>query len=323
MTRSMLCRVVLLTAVAILPAASAQAQEWPAREIRVFSGFPAGSGADTLARYFSEKLRPYVKQPMVVENKPGALGSLAGEAVARARPDGYTMLIAGYPAMSVNLLLLKKIGYDPVNDYAPVSTLLGQPFILVVDPKLTARTVSDLSAYLRAKGEKASYAGTASSSVVLAELYKTFGGVPGVQVMYRDAQAYMGDMLNGAIDFAWADPVFGMGQVNAGRLRALAVSTPRRSPALPDVPTMAEAGLPQATFTSWWAAVMPAGSPPTVVRRLNGWFQEILATEETKKFLASFGAEPLFGTPEDLRKLQVDEIERWRDYVRIAKIEPQ
>jgi tripartite-type tricarboxylate transporter receptor subunit TctC len=316
-------RPLMIATAALLTATAAQAQEWPSREMRVFSGFPAGSGADTLARYFGSKLEPYLKRPVVVENKPGALGSLAGEAVARGRPDGYTMLIAGYPAMSVNALLLKNIGYDTVNGFAPVSLLLGQPFILMVDPKTPVNTVAELSDYLKKKGDKVSYAGTASSSVVLAELYKTYAGVPGVQVIYRDAQAYLGDMASGAIDFAWADPVFGVAQVNAGRLKPLAVSTPKRSSGLPNVPTIAEAGVPKATFTSWWAAVMPAGTPPAITNRINGWFQEIIATPETIAFLEKFGAYPQGGTPEDLRKLQIKEIEDWKEYVKIAKIEPQ
>ena len=193
---------VLIQAAAIL---SGAAQDYPVRDIRVLSGQAAGSGANSIVRFFAEMLRRKLNRNVIVENKPGILGSFAGEALARAPADGYTIFISGYPAVSSNQLLFAKLSYNPVTDFAPVTTLVSQPFVLVVSPKSPATTVQELTAHLKAKADRASYGSSNSSGVALSELYKSAMGLTTVQVPYRSSSEIMRDMVRGEIDFAFFD----------------------------------------------------------------------------------------------------------------------
>jgi len=186
-------------------ALSGAAQEYPIRDIKVLSGQAAGSGADSIVRFFSEMLRRKLQRTVVVENRPGILGSLAGEALARAMPDGYTILISGYPAVSSNWVLFSKLSYDPVKQFAPVTTVASQPFVLVVHPKSTVTTVQELTAYLKAKGARGSYGSSNSSGLALSELYKSAMGLQTVQIPYRSPAEIIRDILGGEIDFAFFD----------------------------------------------------------------------------------------------------------------------
>jgi len=320
-------KVVWIVAVAIVVQAAAiasgAAQDYPVRDIRVLSGQAAGSGADAIVRFFAEMLRRKLNRNVIVENKPGILGSFAGEALARAPADGHTIFISGYPAVSSNQLLFAKLSYNPVTDFAPVTTLISQPFVLVVSPKSPATTVQELTALLKAKADGGSYGSSSSSGVALSELYKNAKALTTVQVPYRSTSEIMRDMTRGEIDFAFFDSGFSVQQIRGGNIRGLAVSSANRSLALPDVPTMAEAGVPGVQLASWFAVFVPAGTPSPIIQKLNSTFADVLQLDETKKFAAGLGADLLPGTPDSLSRLQKEEIERWRHIVKIAKIAPQ
>ncbi len=290
----------------------AQAQDYPAREIRVYCGFPAGSGADILVRFFTEKLRPLTGQTLVVENKPGAFGNIAAEAVARARNDGYHLLITpGSGTHSNNPHMFKSLPFDPVKDFTPVTTLAAQGFILIVDPKKGFNTVSDLTAALKAKGDKAQYGGVNPFSLAAAELYKNIAGVKAETVRYNAAAPAIQEMLDGSLDFLFADTVFALEQAKAGRVKALAVTMPKRTLAATELPTMIEAGVPGYALTGWWAAYFPANTPQPIVKKMETWLNQIVASPEAKAFLLNAGNEPFPGTQDSLAKWQAEDLARW------------
>jgi tripartite-type tricarboxylate transporter receptor subunit TctC len=314
------CVLALLLSLAGLPV---MAQDFPSKEIRVYCGFPPGGGADISIRFFAEKLRALSGRPVIVENKTGAGGNLAVQAITRAKPDGYSLVISTGGPASYNVHLFKNLGYDPVKELAPISPLASFPFVLVVNPELPIKTVADLVAHAKARGGKTSYGAIGGTPIVLSEMMKYVGKFDATQVMYRGAGSPTNDLLSGVLDFMFMDSAAAIGQAQQGRLRILAVSTPTRSSVLPDVPTLIEGGLPGVERTSWFAAFAPPGTPEPIVQKLNGWFQQILAMDDTKQFLHSAGADPFPGTPEDLRRLQLDEIAKWADLVKLAQMEAQ
>ncbi|MDF2117235.1 tripartite tricarboxylate transporter substrate binding protein [Roseiarcaceae bacterium H3SJ34-1] len=318
-------RIAVFGGVAALTAALAPAwaQDYPSRDIHVIVGFPAGSGADVYARYFANKLSILSKQSALVENRPGAAASIATEAVARAKPDGYTLFIGGSDSFASPLYLFKKPTTDPRKDFAYISPLVSQGFILMVDAQKPFKSVADLTAYLKEKKDKASYATANNPATILAEIYKNAAGLETMQVQYRTSADFINDMIGGRIDFVMADPVFALARINDGKMRPLAVSTAKRLKPVADIPTLQEAGIPNVDMNLWWVTAAPAGTPTAIVDKLNGWFTEIGKMEETRTFLAKFGAEPFVGTPAETTAHINKEIKDWAEYVRLAKLEAQ
>jgi tripartite-type tricarboxylate transporter receptor subunit TctC len=299
------------------------AQDYPNREIHAVVGFPAGSGADVYARYFANKLALLSKQTVIVENKPGAQSSIATEYVARAKPDGYTIFIGGSDSFGSPLYLFKKPPTDPRKDFVYLSPLVSQGFILVVEAQKPFKTVAELTANLKEKKDKASYASSNNPATILAETYKQSAGLETVQVNYKTSVDFINDMLSGRIDFVMADPVFGLARIREGKMRPLAISTAKRISALPDIPTMQEAGIQGVDMNLWWVTAAPAGTPAPIAEKLNAWFTEIGKMDETREFLAKNGAEPFTGTLAQTQALIDKEIKDWAEYVRLAKIEAQ
>jgi tripartite-type tricarboxylate transporter receptor subunit TctC len=314
---------VVLTGLAASSAVPAQAQDYPSRDIHVIVGFPAGSGADVYARYFANKLQGLAKQTVIVENKPGANASIATEYVARAKPDGYTIFIGGSDSFGSPLYLFKKPTTDPHKDFVYISPLVSQGFILVVDAQKPFKTVAELTADLKEKKDKASYATANNPATILAETYKQSAGLETTQVNYRTSLDFVNDMLSGRIDFVMADPVFGLARIREGKMRPLAISTSKRIKSLPDIPTMQEAGIAGVDMNLWWVTAAPAGTPGPIVDRLNGWFTEIGKMDETREFLVKIGVEPWTASAAETKALIDKEIVNWERYVKIAKIEPQ
>jgi tripartite-type tricarboxylate transporter receptor subunit TctC len=324
MNRSLLRAYVVACAGLLASAiAPAQAQDYPNREIHAIVGFPAGSGADVYARYFANKLSILSKQTVVVENKPGAQSSIATEYVARSKPDGYTIFIGGADSFGSPLYLFKKPPIDPRKDFAYISPLVSQGFILVVTADKPFKTVADLTAYLKEKGDKASYSTANNPATILSETYKQSAGLQTVQVNYKTSMDFLNDMLAGRIDFVMADPVFGLSRIREGKMRPLAISTGQRIKSLPDIPTMQEAGIAGVDMNLWWVTAAPAGTPQPMIDKLNGWFTEIGKMDETREFLAKNGAEPFTASPAETTKLINKEIADWANYVKLAKIEAQ
>ena len=314
----------LLSAVAPWSGGSAQAQAtYPSNDIHVIVGFPAGSGADVYARYFANKLSQLAKATVIVENKPGAMSSIATEYVARAKPDGYTIFIGGSDLFGSPLYLFKKPPIDPRKDFIYVSPLVSQGFILVVTADKPFNDVKGLTASLKEKGDKGSYATANNPATILAEAYKQSAGLSTVQVNYKTSMDFLNDMMSGRIDFVMADPVFGIARIKEGKMKPLAISTGKRISALPDIPTMHEAGIANIDMILWWVTAVPAGTPQPIVEKLNAWWTEIGKMSETREFLGKFGAEPWTASLEETKKLVDKEIGDWDRYVKLGKIEAQ
>ena len=264
----------LLALGAALAAFPAAAQDYPTHEIRAICNFPAGSGADVFVRYFGARLSALTGKPVIVDNKGGALGNIGTEAAARSKPDGYTILIApGSSTMAAATHTFKKLPFDPVKDFIPVTTLARLGFVAAVDIKSPIKTLAELTAFLKAKGDKATYGISANTGLVSAELYKKVAGVQATKAQYREMGTLMNDMMAGSLDFTVGDPVWAVEQVKSGKIRALAVTSGVRLSALPDVPTMKEAGYPEfGELIAWWAVFVPADTPPAVVAKLEAWF---------------------------------------------------
>jgi tripartite-type tricarboxylate transporter receptor subunit TctC len=305
----------------VLPSAAC-AQEYPSRDIHVICAFPPGSGADVLVRYFGEKLRSVANRTTIVENKVGAQGNIGTEYVARAKPDGYTIFVHAASAVAASMHLFKKPPVDVSKTILVAATINQQPFILVVGAKSPYKTVAELTAAMKEKGAKVSYATTAPNGTVMGEIYKARTGVQAVEIIYRSGPDSLNELLSGKVDYGMLDPAFSLPQVREGRLRALAVSSGKRLQANPDIPTMTESGVPM-DLTGWWAAMLPAGTPKPIVTKVNEWFTQIVKTDETKKFLNSSGGDPFIISPEEAQALFLKSIKDWGEYVKIAKIEPK
>lgn len=313
----------VLALVALAAQQSARADDYPSQEIRFICGFPAGSGADVLVRYFAEKVRHAAGRTVIVENKVGAAGNIAATFTAKAKPDGYTVHVHAGSAVAANQHLFKSRPFDAVKDLQVVATLNQQPFMVVVPVNSPYQTLAELTDAMKKKGDKASYAQSNTTGKVMGDLYKQSTGITAVEVPYRTAADAVNDFASGRLDFGMMDPVFALSQARAGRLRMLAVSTPHRMKAVPELPTMTEAGTPGVEMMGWFAAFVPSATPRPVIDKLNKWFNTVLATEETKTFLNQFGGDPFISSPEQGQALLAKDIKDWENYIKIAKIDPQ
>lgn len=318
-------RYTVLLAAAIVAAAPAMAEEsYPTHAVTVICGYPAGNGADVITRYFAEKFKDIVKQPAIVENKAGAQTALAATFVAHAKPDGYTIFItAGNSTMASNPYLFKTLQYDPVKDFIPVTTIAQLPFLVTVAPKSPAKSVHDLVDLLKKKGNKASYGYSNSFGQAAAALFTQLTGTTPLPVAYKATATAMTDMLGGELDFIVMDSSFAVQQAKHGTIRALAVTTSGRSPVAPEYPGMAEAGVPGYDLSAWWAVWVPANTPAPIVKKLETVFNQIDATDETRKFLLNIGAAPMPGTTESATALLPKEMEKWKKIIHEANIPPQ
>ena len=313
-------RFVLLLALAAA-APHAVSQDYPAREIRSICNFAPGSGADIIVRYYSDQLARLAGKPVIVENKPGAQGSIASAFVAKSAPDGYTIHIT--PASSTLASaphIFKQLPYDPLKDFAPVTTINSLTFVVAVDASKPFRSISDLISHLKSKPGNGFYGTQSNSGLIAAEWLKSKTGLETVSVPFKVTGDAFASLLSGQIDFMSVDSTWAKGQ---SKVRILAVTAAKRSATLPEVPTLAEAGMPGIDVAPWWGVVVPAGTPRTIIDRLAGWFNAITASDETKTFLARAALDAFPGTPESMAALLKKDMERWGGYVRLAKIEPQ
>jgi tripartite-type tricarboxylate transporter receptor subunit TctC len=301
---------------------SAGAQGYPSQDVRFLCAFPAGSGADVIVRYFAEKMRPILKRTIIVENKPGAGGNIAAETMVRSKPDGHTIFIHAGNTVAGNMHLIKKPPFDAAKAIQVVATINKQAFMLAVDAKRPWKSVAELTAYLKEKGDKATYAVSANSGIVMGAIYNERAGLQAVQVHYRMAQDALNDMTSGKVDYALQDPVFALSQQREGRLRVLAVASAERLKSHPELPTMTESGVPM-DLVGWFAAMVPSATPRPIVEQLNKSFSDVVAMEETQNFLKNYGGDPWISTPEEGQARLVRDIAAWGDYIRIAKLEPQ
>ena len=311
----------LLGLVFLLLAQSLAAQEYPAREIRSICNFAPGSGADIIVRYYSDQLARLAGKPVVVENKPGAQGSIASAFVAKSAPDGYTIHIT--PASSTLAAaphIFKQLPFDPIKDFATVTTINSLVFTVAVDAARPFRNISDLVSYLKAKPGNGFYGTQSNSGQIAAELFKAGTGLKTEYVPFKVTGDAFANLLSGQIDFMSVDSTWAKSQ---SKVRILAVTATKRSATLPDVPTLAEAGVPGVDVSPWWGVVVPAGTPRPIIDKLAGWFNQITNSDETRQFLARAALDPFPGSPEQMSALLKTEIERWGGFVKLAKIQPQ
>ncbi len=299
-----------------------KAQEYPTQDIQFICAFPPGSGSDVLVRYFADKVRPLTGKSILVINRPGAAGNIAMESVARAKPDGYTVYVHAASSAAASMHLFKTPPVDVPNQLTIAATINRQPYMVIVGSNSPHRSIADLTAAMRAKGEKGSYGAPNSVATVIGEIYKQHAGLKAVEVNYRTAPDLLGDLTSGALDYAAADPVFSLSQAREGRIRILALTSKSRMAASGDLPTMTEQGIPM-DVSGWWAAMVPSATPAATIGKLNQWFRQVVGSEETKQFLGQFGGEPLIETPEAARVRLLKDIKDWADWVKLAKITPQ
>jgi tripartite-type tricarboxylate transporter receptor subunit TctC len=314
----------LVVAALALTIPAAAAQEYPAREIRSLCNFAAGSGADVIVRYYSDKLSKLAGRPVLVENKPGAAGTIATDIVAKAKPDGYTILITPASATLVAAPhLFKQLPFDPTKDFTAVTTIATVSFAILVDAARPIHSIPELIAQLKAKPNEGFYGTSSVTGVISAELFKQSAGLKTAYVPFKANPQALTSLLQGELDFLSYDATWAVAQQRGGRLRVLAVTSSKRSIALPDTPTLAELGFSDTDMTPWWGVVVPAGTPKPVVDKLADWFNQITATEETRQFLERTAFDPFPGTPESMAALLKSDAPRWARYVKLAKIEPQ
>ena len=307
--------------VAVLAAAGgalAQAPAYPSKPIRLVVPFPPGGATDILAREVAQKLTEAWGQSVVVDNRPGAGGNIGAELVARAAPDGYTLLMGTVGTHAINASLYAKLPYDHVKDFAPVILVAGVPNVLVVNPALPVNTVAELIAYAKANPGKLNFAssGNGTSIHLSGELFKVMAGVQMTHVPYKGSAPAVADLISGQVQLMFDNLPPSLPQIKAGKLRALAVTSATRAPALPDVPTIAEAGLPGFEASSWFGVLAPAGTPPAIVARLNAEIAKWLASPEAREKLSKQGANAAGGSPEDFAKHIAAETTKWAKVVK-------
>ncbi len=291
-------------------AALAGAQDsYPAKPVRFIVPYPPGGSSDVLARVIAQKLTEALGRQVIVENRPGATGNIGHELAAKSAPDGYTLLLTTKSQLVNNPYLFKRLSFDPLNDFSMLSMIANAGHVLVVHPAVPARNVKELIALAKARPGKMSYgsAGSGSTVGVVAEVFKSVAKVDIVQVPYKGVVLAVSDVVGGQIEMVFADMVPAVPQIRGGRLRALAVTTEQRSPALPDVPTMIESGTKDPLPTQWWGVSGPKGMPPAIVTRLNSEIGRIVALPDVKQRYNDLGIVPMHSSPE--RMLDVVRIE--------------
>ena len=299
------------------------AQTYPSKPITFIVPFAAGSATDQLARALGQSLTEQTKQAVVVDNKAGASGMLAAQAAARAPADGYTLLITTNTTHAANEHLYKKLPYDPVKDFAPVTALGKGGQVLVVNASSPYKTVAELVDAARKSPGKLSFGSGSSSSRVAGEMLKQLSGTDMLHVPYKSNPMAITDLLGGQINFMITDTSTGVPQVKAGKLRALGYSTQKRSTQLPDVPTIHEAGVSGYDMGYWFAAYVPAGTPAPVVTRLNELLTHAVKSAAAKAFFDTAGSEAWTTTPDELARFQVAETLKWGKVIKGAGIEPE
>ncbi|WP_421988831.1 Bug family tripartite tricarboxylate transporter substrate binding protein [Roseococcus sp.] len=311
----------LLSAAALLPmAAAAQPAAWPDRPVRLVVPFPPGTTTDTLGRLLGNFLSPRLGQPVVVENRSGAGGGVGAASVARSAPDGLTLLLGTIGTQAVNPNLVRDIGYDPLRDFAPISTYVQTPVVLGVRPALGVSTVSELVALGKQRNLTFASAGIGTTGHLSQALFSLRGDVATTHVPYRDGGRAVTDLISGQVDAMFYHPLGFLPHIQAGTIRPLAATGHARSPVLPQVPTMAQAGLADFVVEGWWAIYAAAGTPAPVVARLNTLVNAALVDPDTAEALRRQGVQTMGGTSEALAELTRSEVTNWREVIRAAGI---
>jgi tripartite-type tricarboxylate transporter receptor subunit TctC len=312
-------------AMILLHTAGALAQGWPAKPIRLMVPFPPGGSTDIVARIVAQKLSERLGQPMVIENRGGAGGTIGTALVAKSAPDGYNLGVASTSTHVVAPGVYAKLEYDPVKDFAPVGLMAISPYLLVVNPSVPAKSVRELVALAKAQPGKLNYAsaGVGSTTQLAMEMLKAASGTYMLHIPYNGNGPAGTAVIGGQVEILFGSLPALLPHAKSGRARALAVGTPKRSPSLPDVPTVAESGYPGFDASLWLAIVAPAGMPQPIVERLNREIVAIVTAADTREAFDKAGTEPLTGTPADLAALIRDGLPKYAQIIKSAGIKPE
>jgi tripartite-type tricarboxylate transporter receptor subunit TctC len=305
-------------------AASASAQTYPNKPIKMILGYGAGSGIDSVARTIAHRLEKTTGQPVIVDNRPGALGNIAAMVVTNSEPDGYTILFTPNSSHAANVHLFRKLPFDPVKDFTPVGPVAHLDFVLLVNPQtMPVRSVAELTAVLKKDPGKYLYGSGNATGQVLGELYKSQAGVDAVNVNYKSVPPAVTDLLGGHLHFIFADATLAIPQLKSGRVRALAVTGKNRIAALKDIPTMIESGLSNYDMSAWFGIYLPAKASPAITDYLTSHVKMAVTDPATGTFLRSIGAEPWAGSATDLARTAAADTEKWGRIIKLANIERQ
>ncbi|MFN3890350.1 MAG: Bug family tripartite tricarboxylate transporter substrate binding protein [Beijerinckiaceae bacterium] len=320
--RRLLCALAAALLLSAPATAQAQTKSYPETTVRVVIGYAAGGGGDILARYYAQKLQDISGTPFVVINRPGAAGNLGANFVANAKPDGYTLLLAPNVAFLGNVHAFKNPGYHPINQFEPVAAFARLPFVVAVGPNSQVTSLPDLKRLVLEKKGKATYGGTTTTAIVAAELLLARFGGKATRVPYKSMGDSVGDLESG-LDFVIPDSTFAIGQARAGRMKLLAVTVAQRSDAAPDLPTALEQGFPGVDIAAWWAAYAPKGTPKEALGKLEGMFNQISRSDDTRAFLLNVATEPFPSSSQKLGELMAQELKQWGEMIDKAGIEKQ
>ena len=314
----------LLALLAALPGV-AMAQAYPSKPIRMIVTFAAGGGADFVGRAIAPKLGEALGQPVVVENRPGANGALGADAVAKAAPDGYTLLLGAAGTLVVAPHLGASMPFDPMKDLAPVSLVAISPFVVTLNPGVQANSIRDLVALAKANPGKLNFgsSGTGGSPQLAGELFKSMTGVNMVHVAYKGLAPALTDLLGGQIQAVFADVALVKGNIAAGKLKGLAVTSATRSAAMPELPTVAESGVPGYAAGTWYGILAPAGTPADILARVGAETRKVLAQPEVKAAFVAQGMDPVGDTPAQFAGYMREESAKWGKVIREANIKAQ
>jgi tripartite-type tricarboxylate transporter receptor subunit TctC len=304
--------------------AQASAQAFPSKPIRVVIPFVAGGSSDIVGRAIASKFQEVLGQPGIVENRPGANGAIAAEHVAKADPDGYTILVGSIGVFSINAALFKDLRYNPLRDFAPITLAVTTPNVLVTRPDLPAGSMKELVEFAKKNPGRLSYcsSGTGSSDHLTGELWKQGAGIFALHVPYRGGAACQTDLMGSQVDLSFQNMGAVTNYIRANRMKALAVTAKARHPQLPNVPTVGEAGFPGLVVTSWQAAGAPAKTPKEVVARLNDAAVKALRSPDVRERMNSIGFEVVASSPEEFAKFMKEEVDRWTQVVNRGGIKP-
>ena len=315
--------ITLASASALVPVAAQTS--YPTRPLKLIAPFPPGGTSDVLARLLAQKLTETLGQPVAVENRPGAGGNIGHELAAKSPADGYTLLLSNSSSVVTNPFLYKRLGFDPINDFAPISMVAAAGQVLVVHPSIAANTVAELTALLKTKPGQLNFGsgGKGIQSHISGEMYKSAVGVNMVHIPYKGTIQAVTDLVAGQIQIVFSDMVPAMPQIKAGKLRPLAVTGPQRSAALPEVPTMIEAGVPGFDATVWWALVAPKGTSPDIVNRINSDIAKIMTLPDLRETYAKLGVATAHSTPAKVTETIRAESPLMGKILKAAGVEPE
>jgi tripartite-type tricarboxylate transporter receptor subunit TctC len=310
---------------ALLTPLLAGAQAYPAKPVRIIAPFPPGGTTDTMCRIVAQRLTESLGKQVVVENRPGAAGKIGHEAVAHAAPDGYTLLLTAKGSLVTNRFLYKNLGYDPVNDFAPITVIASAAPVMVIHPSLPAHTVKEFVALAKARPGQLNFGsgGKGTTSHVIGEVFKAATGVKIVHVPYKGGALAVNDLIAGHIELSFSDMVPAVPHIKSGRLRGIAVTTPERSPTIPDVPTMAESGIKEPFPQQWWALAAPRGTPAAIIDRINGDMAQMIQRPEIRERFTDLGVFTVHTTPERMLEMIKNEAPEMQKYLQMAGVQPE